>query len=513
MLSRLLGWLVTLALLFLLLDGLVRLLPFFPPTPAVEFNERWGWANIHDSSAHRKTGEYDIRYHVNSKGLRGPEAEYARGPHATRILFVGDSFTLGFTVDEDDIFHRVVERDLRARGHDVEVLNGGTEGFSTDQEYSWLVDEGMKYHPDYVVFAPYLNDVMWNLEDHYTNKQKPKYELAADGKLTRTNPALVDTTTRSWFALHTGFGKLSELIKNSRLLPMTSVGGAQLPAEFGPVLSVEPPDVARAWRTTDALIKAIADTARAGGAKPVALLVPNKWEIHPDIALPASRMTLSDLAPAKPTDRFRDACTAAGFTVVDPRSQLRARGAKERVYHEKDFHWNVAGNEAVAEALVAAFETPALLGPGNGTPIAHASRAHVDSSIPTWWFVVGGLWILLSLAFWRTYPDENPVMALLKVGALIGGVVLVFKGVFLLAAMLPPSIGGKVVLLIGIIIVGFVLWKIGRRMGVILELYNTMLRRGHWYMLPMLVVMLAIGMLLVVAASSPFVAPFIYTLF
>ena len=104
-------------------------------------------------------------------------------------------------------------------------------------------------------------------------------------------------------------------------------------------------------------------------------------------------------------------------------------------------------------------------------------------------------------------------MALLKVGALIGGVVLVFKGVFLLAAMLPPSIGGKVVLLIGIIIVGFVLWTIGRRMGVILELYNTMLRRGHWYMLPMLVVMLAIGMLLVVAASSPFVAPFIYTLF
>ncbi len=49
--------------------------------------------------------------------------------------------------------------------------------------------------------------------------------------------------------------------------------------------------------------------------------------------------------------------------------------------------------------------------------------------------------------------------------------------------------------------------------SVISELYGTFLRRGHWYMLPLLVVMLAIGMLLVVAASSPFVAPFIYTLF
>jgi hypothetical protein len=32
-------------------------------------------------------------------------------------------------------------------------------------------------------------------------------------------------------------------------------------------------------------------------------------------------------------------------------------------------------------------------------------------------------------------------------------------------------------------------------------------------MMPLLAVMLAIGSLLIVAASSPFVAPFIYTLF
>ncbi|MEO6710106.1 MAG: DUF5989 family protein [Planctomycetota bacterium] len=37
--------------------------------------------------------------------------------------------------------------------------------------------------------------------------------------------------------------------------------------------------------------------------------------------------------------------------------------------------------------------------------------------------------------------------------------------------------------------------------------------RGHWYLMPLLVVLLSIGSLLVVAASSPLIAPFIYTLF
>ena len=64
-----------------------------------------------------------------------------------------------------------------------------------------------------------------------------------------------------------------------------------------------------------------------------------------------------------------------------------------------------------------------------------------------------------------------------------------------------------------IALIVFVLVKVAKRLSVISELYGTFLRRGHWYMLPLLVVMLAIGMLLVVAASSPFVAPFIYTLF
>ena len=45
------------------------------------------------------------------------------------------------------------------------------------------------------------------------------------------------------------------------------------------------------------------------------------------------------------------------------------------------------------------------------------------------------------------------------------------------------------------------------------ELFGTFVRRGQWYVLPVLAGLLSLGALLVVAASSPWLAPFIYTLF
>ena len=51
------------------------------------------------------------------------------------------------------------------------------------------------------------------------------------------------------------------------------------------------------------------------------------------------------------------------------------------------------------------------------------------------------------------------------------------------------------------------------RMAVMAELFLAFVRRGHWYMLPVIVALLSVGGLLVVAASSPWLAPFIYTLF
>lgn len=64
---------------------------------------------------------------INSDGFKGPELDPT---HASpRILALGDSCTFGTWLDKKS-YPRTLERTLREQGHDVEVINGGVEGYS-----------------------------------------------------------------------------------------------------------------------------------------------------------------------------------------------------------------------------------------------------------------------------------------------------------------------------------------------------------------------------------------------
>jgi lysophospholipase L1-like esterase len=65
---------------------------------------------------------------VNQEGYRGPPLESAPGRY--RILALGDSCTFGTPLSERYPSARVLERELRARGFEVEVVNGGVEGYA-----------------------------------------------------------------------------------------------------------------------------------------------------------------------------------------------------------------------------------------------------------------------------------------------------------------------------------------------------------------------------------------------
>jgi hypothetical protein len=112
-----------------------------------------------------------------------------------------------------------------------------------------------------------------------------------------------------------------------------------------------------------------------------------------------------------------------------------------------------------------------------------------------------------------TYPKEPRLRSVLGVGAMLAVVFTIILGGAQLLGLIPhtwtPWIMGGFVL----VVLGFVSWKLGRRLATIAELFRSFTLRGHWYLMPLVVVLLTIGSLLVVAASSPLIAPFIYTLF
>lgn len=97
---------------------------------------------------------------VNAEGLRGREPVDWQ---ARRILAVGDSFTFGPYVEDDETWPAVLETMLRARGERVQVLNAGVSGYGIAQEAAYLTEKGLRLRPALVLLAITGNDVETDL--------------------------------------------------------------------------------------------------------------------------------------------------------------------------------------------------------------------------------------------------------------------------------------------------------------------------------------------------------------
>jgi len=104
------------------------------------------------------------RFETNSKGFRNDrEFSYDKPTGMIRVLSLGDSHTEGFEVRQENTFSSVIQQQLDKAGVAAEVINTGVSGFSNAEELVLLENEGIKYHPDYVVLAFFGNDFQDNI--------------------------------------------------------------------------------------------------------------------------------------------------------------------------------------------------------------------------------------------------------------------------------------------------------------------------------------------------------------
>jgi lysophospholipase L1-like esterase len=97
-----------------------------------------------------------VEVKTNQDGFRDDDYSIARN-HKRRIIFLGDSLTLGWGVRKEEAFEALLERQLDAR-IPTEIINFGHGNFNTDQEVGLFLDKGLKYHPDLVVLFYFIND-------------------------------------------------------------------------------------------------------------------------------------------------------------------------------------------------------------------------------------------------------------------------------------------------------------------------------------------------------------------
>lgn len=526
-LNVLLSILISLAMGLLVFElGLGCMPSFREQVRLSQFDPLLGWSKKPDHSGRRSSAEFDVHFQINAQGLREPEETPLAKPTDTyRVLLLGDSFVLGYTVAEREVFASRLEELWRAQGRSIEVLNAGTEGYSTDQEALWLKTRGLAFQPDLVLLFPYENDIYWNSQAEYNGSPKPRFGL--DGRLEQEqleDPGRTHAWHQEW-ATGRFLRYLSRQLVSSELSPargfeLEGVEG-RISNEFAPLLLEPHPLLKESLRSTRAALASLRDTCAAAKLRCFVVPIPSESAIHAEEreAFRLSPQGLRGLAderwsPDRPVDLFLSMAAELGLPSMDPRAALRERGQEEPLYFREEWHLNPAGNLALAQFLHEELDQrnviPGSFAPRSSTPIYPEQPAPATGQLR--YLVFAALWLFLGTAFCLTYPKEKKLASVLKVGLMLA---FIFTLVLGSQALLEryPSLGQRVGLPLVLLFVGFLLYKLGRRLGTILELLQAFTLRGHWYLMPLVMVLLSIGSLLVVAASSPLIAPFIYTLF
>jgi len=99
---------------------------------------------------------------INSGGFRGREYSVEKPEEVYRIVVLGDSFTFGLGLNDNETFSYHLEQLLNEKnisGKRFEVLNFGVSGYNTVQEVAMLKMKALKYLPDMVIIAHQGNDI------------------------------------------------------------------------------------------------------------------------------------------------------------------------------------------------------------------------------------------------------------------------------------------------------------------------------------------------------------------
>jgi hypothetical protein len=340
--------------------------------PLLRFDPILGWSKPPGGQAFLQRTEYRTHIRINSRGLRGPEVAHDKPAGVRRVLLLGDSFVEGYTVAESATVGGVLQDALCARGGSWEVLNGGTHGWSTDQEYLFWRDEGARYRPDDVVLFFYYNDLAGNV----TADGKPRFEPDERGELRLVNSPVPrpppgeaqEDLARPFYiqpwrgsmALRllsdrtsAGHPDLHRLLARVGLVPPTREGPP--PTELWPFSAVHVTETDQMWDRTTAILERLAREVESSGARLIMFYVPARFEIDERAwALTRRRYRLGPRWKAdRVIERLRATCEQLTLPLIDPRAELIAKErAGPRAYYPHDGHWTEEGH-ATAAAVVA----------------------------------------------------------------------------------------------------------------------------------------------------------------
>jgi lysophospholipase L1-like esterase len=342
-----------------------------------EHDPTLGWRKRPGARSYFRSSEYDVPLDINSLGLRDPERGYTAAPGTRRILALGDSFAEGYGVRAEDGVTQLLERRLVGSGCRFDVINGGTTGYATDQEYLFYKHEGTRYSPSIVVLFFYYNDILYNTRAGHRHpaRAKPVFIVENDRLVLWNVP--VPTSIEAGPArgrdgappsgLRSAlFDWVHDRMRNGAPRAHNALARLGL---WEPIDAVEPAlelkvykrkrvdTIEDAWERTAVILRTLARDVEGSGARFLAVYVPSAMEID-DRA-----WELSQLRHGFGDDqwdrggvlrRLQEIGREHRFPVLDPTRALKeVQGKLGGPYFPFDGHWNELGHRVAAREVEA----------------------------------------------------------------------------------------------------------------------------------------------------------------
>jgi hypothetical protein len=282
------------------------------------------------------TVEFNTLVTVNEYGLRDISIDLSR---PCRVLLLGDSFTFGHGVEDDETFEHLLERRFEAEQPGrFTFINSGHNGYDTRREAAFLEHFGLDFHPNFIVVVFVLNDVLSNSGEH-------EWAPISTNFITRHIPFEAVAATIEYF------------ISNPREL-LFKLGFDVEYVNTNHFRCLKPEDCREGWNATQAelaRIKRSADSIEAG------LLLVNIPVIEQVVGKRGSEIGANDSAS-------RELERIAGTLGIQFTDFGRAPGIGRALYYSRDRHLNAAGHRSLSEYLFLRFMDLAVCTETVGTP-------------------------------------------------------------------------------------------------------------------------------------------------
>lgn len=315
----------------------------------VAYDSDYGWHLSSGWEGDHRHYDFKAHYRVNANGFRD-DAKVPEGFKGRRIAVVGDSFTFGLGVNDDQTFCHLLSQQA---GTNAIYINYAVPGYSTDQQALLIEKEILPKKPDEIILAVYVaNDLFDNLREvpMQFSLAKPYFELGESGLALRNSPVpfglpkaavsgriLAETVMgradlqRSWKVRLESHSEIFKLFSHN-FLPDKDYS-AEFETRFQPAVKL-----------FEAILDRVASRCGEQGTKLTVALLAGRSQVAEPRSVSAQYqeyMRQKALAVAE----------AKGLATIDLAGALKAEKGAGTYFFSNDGHLNVKGHRRVAELL------------------------------------------------------------------------------------------------------------------------------------------------------------------